>query len=110
MFAPARNPEQLGLSIYEPLAIIFVADPKLSLPYASEALMKQFDLTAAEAQVVGRLMKGDKFDKVAEQRRVSRETIRVQVRSIFHKTETRSQGQLIALVSRSLAALRRLTD
>jgi DNA-binding CsgD family transcriptional regulator len=37
---------------------------------------------------------------------VSAESVRKQLKTVFSKTETRSQGQLIALVSRSLAMLR----
>ena len=107
MIAPARHPERFGLSVYEPLAIIFVADPSISLPNEPEAMIKQFGLTTAEAQVVVKLMSGNNLDKIAEHRRVSRETVRVQIRSILDKTDTRSQSQLIALLSRSLASLKR---
>jgi DNA-binding CsgD family transcriptional regulator len=56
--------------------------------------------------VAARLADGERIDDIAENRGVSRETVRVQVKSILAKTGTSGQGQLIGLVARSLAALR----
>jgi DNA-binding CsgD family transcriptional regulator len=70
-------------------------------------LICQFGLSPTEAEVAARLATGDRIEDIADARGVSQETVRVQVKRALAKTEMRSQGQLIGLLARSLAALRR---
>ena len=106
MVAPLRD-GSAGGGTDEPLALVFVSDPSSVGPYDAEALMRQFGLSRGEASVVAGLAAGDAVDTIAARRGVGRNTVRVQLRSIFLKMEVRSQGGLIALACRSLAALRR---
>jgi DNA-binding CsgD family transcriptional regulator len=63
-------------------------------------LIRVFGLTAAEARLADRLMREESLDAVAESLGVSHSTARNQLKAIFQKTDTHSQGRLIALVSR----------
>lgn len=65
-----------------------------------ETLRKMFGLTGAETQLALRLASGDAPLEIAERNRLSRTTIRTQLASLFAKTETRRQAELVALLGR----------
>lgn len=102
-------PQPPGLSggAVEPMVLLFMSDRSTGLDLKSSTIMQQYRFTVAEAEVAKALVKGMSVEAISDQRAVSRETIRAQVKSIQGKTETRSQGQLIALMSRGLSALNR---
>jgi DNA-binding CsgD family transcriptional regulator len=106
MVAPARRPGKLVMP-GERLVLVFVSDPAQTPQTLPSLLTSQFGLSPTEAQVAARLAAGDRIEDIAETRGVSQETVRVQVKRVLAKTDTRSQGQLIGFISRSLAALRR---
>jgi len=79
--------------------IVILLDPNLREP--SESLLQQvFGLTPAEVQLALDLVKHQDLRSVAEVRKVSVGTLRVQLKSIFAKTNTKRQGQLLALLAR----------
>ncbi|WP_027168627.1 helix-turn-helix transcriptional regulator [Mesorhizobium sp. WSM3224] len=65
-----------------------------------ETLRKMFGLTCAETDLALRLASGDAPLEIAERSRLSRTTIRTQLASLFAKTETRRQAELVALLGR----------
>ncbi|WP_246684663.1 helix-turn-helix transcriptional regulator [Mesorhizobium sp. B2-7-1] len=65
-----------------------------------ETLRKMFGLTGAETHLALRLASGDAPLEIAERSRLSRTTIRTQLASLFAKTETRRQAELVALLGR----------
>lgn len=66
---------------------------------SSQLLCALFDLTPAEARLADRLVAGASLNQVALNHGVSITTIRSQLRSIFAKTGTSRQAQLVALLS-----------
>lgn len=64
-----------------------------------ELVQSLFDLTPSEARVARGLAAGDTLGTIAAGRRVSKETIRAQVRGIFDKTGCRRQSDVVALLS-----------
>lgn len=109
MVVPARRSEVLGQR-GEPLVVIFIADPAKPLQTDWQLLTGQFGLSPTEAQVASLLVAGERIEDIAQARQVSVETVRVQVKSVLAKTEMRGQGQLIGLLSRCLAVLRRIPE
>jgi DNA-binding CsgD family transcriptional regulator len=91
----------------EPLAAIFLSTPSLPVPLDPQLLMQQFALTPAEASLAVALTQGSNLSEISDARQVSIETARTLLKRILAKTESRSQGQLIVRLSRSLALLRR---
>ena len=69
-------------------------------------LKNRFGLTPAEARVVLRLLSGDSLRAAAKALGVQYETVRTHLMSIFQKTGTRRQAELVILVIRSLSELR----
>lgn len=77
---------------------ILAASSEVSCPEGfSNILRRAFDLTAAEANVVQGLVECCSVKEIAEQRGRSVDTVRVQIKSILSKTETRSQVELVRL-------------
>jgi DNA-binding CsgD family transcriptional regulator len=65
-----------------------------------EALRRLFGLTAAESQIAVELARGHNLLDIARSRRLSRATIRSHLASLFVKTQTRRQAELVALLGR----------
>lgn len=63
-------------------------------------LQRMFKLTAAETLLALRMARGASPGDVARERRLSRTTVRSQLASVFAKTQTRRQPELVALLSR----------
>lgn len=84
-------------------ALIFVFDP-LDLPKLStERVRKMFNLTAAEAHLAAALCRGATLDEVAAERKVSAHTVKSQLKSVFLRTGTNRQTELVALLLASPA-------
>jgi len=65
-----------------------------------ERLHRLFGLTQAESHITVQLANGASLDHIAQERGVSVDTVRAQVRSIFKKTGIHRQGELICAVGR----------
>ena len=63
-------------------------------------LQKQYDLTAAEAQIALSLARAQTPSKIAALRRTSLDTVRTQIKSIYRKLDVTNQAELIVLFSK----------
>lgn len=99
-FRPARN----GFGASAPAAILFIRDPEQpTLP--SLTLQGIFGFTPAEAAVASALADGKSVEDIAALHGVSLNTVRTHLKTIFAKTGTNRQAQLVALMLRSVAAI-----
>lgn len=78
--------------------VVFITDPARVLLPTSEQLQKQLGLTPAEAQVALSLTQGMTYRAAAQQRKVTEETLRSQVKTIYAKTRVRQKTSLTRLV------------
>jgi len=78
---------------------VFVRTANDGLTTLPGLLMTTFGLTSAEARLGAQLFEGCSLTQAAERNNVSRETVRVQLRSIFDKTHVRRQAELLRLIS-----------
>jgi DNA-binding CsgD family transcriptional regulator/PAS domain-containing protein len=60
-----------------------------------------FGLTPAEARIASGLLAGASIDAVADKLGIAYETSRNQLKSVFQKTDTHRQGQLVSLLARA---------
>ena len=69
-------------------------------------LKNRFGFTPAEARLVLRLVSGDSLRSAAKALGIQYETVRTHLKSIFQKTGTRRQAELVILLIRALSELR----
>jgi DNA-binding CsgD family transcriptional regulator len=87
-----------------PQTLVLFFDVGAVSPTNQEALRRVFDLTPTEARVALSVASGKSLEKSAEAGSVSIGTVRKQLATIFLKTDTHRQGELVALLAR-LSAL-----
>jgi len=83
--------------------LISIADPQARLALPAERLRELFGLTAAEARLAIWLLQGETLYAACDRYDVSRNTVRGQLASIFTKTETSRQSELVTLLTRIVA-------
>ncbi len=77
-------------------AVLFLVRPDEEAPTNAALFQMTFELTAAETRLAERIVGGKSLAEIGEELKVSRETLKSQLHSLFIKTDTRRQGQLIA--------------
>lgn len=93
--------EQFRDDIFQDAAILLLVPTIRELRAPSESiLMLLFDLTPTEARVVRLLAGGASVKTIARMQRVTPNTVRMQLKSVFAKTGVHRQAQLVSLVSR----------
>lgn len=83
--------------------LLSVAHPLLGDPPDANFVGAMLDLTPAEARLATLLVLGHDVAAIATMLDVSVNTLRTQLRSIYGKTDTRRQAELIRLISRACA-------
>lgn len=91
------------------LAIVTAAIRPHSVTTRDDVLRDLYCLTQAEARVVGALVNGSSLARIADELKVSKNTIRSQLQSIFSKTGTRRQSELVNLILTGVAVEHRPT-
>ncbi|MDX1948063.1 MAG: helix-turn-helix transcriptional regulator, partial [Pirellulaceae bacterium] len=99
---------QLHDAIYNtgPLVLVSLheADQPIQLPV--DLLWRSFALTDAEAKLAEALVNGWTLAELAQDRQVSKQTLRNQLVGLMRKTGTKRQSQLVSLLTRlSLGAI-----
>ena len=80
--------------------LILVFGARLLATANPQTLQRMFGLTRAETHLALRLAHGDAPLEIARSWRLSRTTIRSQLASLFAKTDTKRQAELVALLGR----------
>lgn len=84
-------------------AILFISDASISNKTTSEAILRKlYNLTPAEVALAAALLDGLTLRQHAEERSVSFNTVRTQLRGLFNKTGTQRQPELVALLINSI--------
>lgn len=81
-------------------AVVFITDPDQKPAVQPETLRMLYGLTRAETKLAMVLLDGKSLLEAAELNDVGRETVRSQLKSIFGKTGTQRQSELIGLLAR----------
>ncbi|HLV78458.1 MAG TPA: helix-turn-helix transcriptional regulator [Marinobacter sp.] len=81
-------------------ALITLYDWSQQPAVRADLLQSLFELTGAETSVALGLLDGQSIGEIAERSGRSRETVRYHLNSLFRKTGTRRQGELVALMYR----------
>jgi DNA-binding CsgD family transcriptional regulator len=81
-----------------PVVAIFISDPDRKPISRAAVLVQLFGLTPAEARLAQLLASGSDLKQASECLGVTRSTLRSQLKSVFGKTNTNSQSQLVRLI------------
>ncbi|WGS21278.1 MULTISPECIES: hypothetical protein [unclassified Bradyrhizobium] len=81
-------------------AILLIRDLEGSVAFDQALLAATFELTPAQARLAARLARGDSVEDAAREAGVALATARNQLKSIFQKTGTHRQAELVALLHR----------
>lgn len=81
-----------------PVAVVLISDPRADSRRPESMLRELFGLTAAETRVADRLMGGDSPEQAAEAIGVSITTVRWHLASLYRKTGTNRQADLVRLL------------
>ncbi len=99
---PLRSKTQLAdvpwIGVEVPVAIVMVRDPDVDCGQQEINLRHRFGLTAAEARLAAEILKGDGRAAAARRRGISTATAKSHLSSIFEKTGTHRQAELIRLL------------
>jgi DNA-binding CsgD family transcriptional regulator len=79
-------------------ALIFISDPNDKVQVPEDLLQQGYGLTPAEARLASILAQGYSLKEAAEMCRVTRNTVRSQLKIVFMKTGVQRQGELIRLL------------
>jgi DNA-binding CsgD family transcriptional regulator len=93
----------------EPEALMLMTDPAAKRPVGARQLQQLFGLTSTEARLARTLAQGISLRGYADDIGIAEGTARVQLKSVFAKTSTHRQPELVALLS-SLAGPFKLGD
>jgi DNA-binding CsgD family transcriptional regulator len=97
---PIRVPAIASGALSPGTACVVFVDLAARLTTAVGDLIAAFGLTPCEARLAGKLLSEGSLEAAAESLCVAVGTVRNQLKAVFQKTDTRNQGQLIALIAR----------
>ena len=99
---PLRSKARLSdvpwIGVGTPVAIVTVRDPDIDRRRQEVNLRRRFGLTAAEARLAAEILKGDGRAAAARRGGISATTAKTHLSSIFEKTGTHRQAELIRLL------------
>jgi DNA-binding CsgD family transcriptional regulator len=81
-----------------PLALVLIKTTEMK-PSQLQWIAKFYKLTPAEAGLAGSLITGQSLEEYAIEKKVTLNTVRTQLKSLFQKTNTKRQAQLVATLN-----------
>jgi DNA-binding CsgD family transcriptional regulator/PAS domain-containing protein len=88
------------------VVILFITDPEDETPADPALLRELYGLTRSEARLATEMLGGATLADTAERLQVTLHTARWTLKQILQKTESRTQGQVIARLMKGLARLK----
>ena len=85
-------------NLTEPLCAVYISDPDRPQETEAELLQRMFGLTPTEAEVLNNLVLGLTVNQTATARGITTATVRTHLKTLFNKTGTTSQSELIKMV------------
>ncbi|TVO76748.1 helix-turn-helix transcriptional regulator [Sedimenticola selenatireducens] len=86
-------------------AILYIGSPAEQRRFCHDRLRQLFGLTPAEARVTELIANGLELKRIAQRLGSSQHTVRSQLKSIYQKTGTGRQGELVSLITATLSPL-----
>jgi DNA-binding CsgD family transcriptional regulator len=93
-----KNNRENLLAGQHPSAVVFFFDQDISVTLNRGILDSYYGLTSTESDVAELLVQGNELKVIARRNRVSLNTVRNQLKSVFTKTNTSRQAELVSLL------------
>jgi DNA-binding CsgD family transcriptional regulator len=90
----------------EPLALLLILDPSLSVQTTESDLRYLYGFTAREACLATQLMNGKSLDDSCYRLGMSYSTARTHLRRMFKKTHARRQSEMISVLLKTIGLIR----
>lgn len=100
-----ENNYDFGIDLSQVAAALFIGTSETQHNFSLEMIGQLYGLTYAEARLVAALANGQTLEKIREKFKVSKNTIRTQLKSCFQKTGVNRQTTLVKLILSGPAAL-----
>ena len=84
---------------------VFIVEMKPGFEIPRHLLQQFFDLSPAECAVVSCLIAGRGTERIARELRQARSTLRTHLKSIYRKTNTNGQAQLVAMLAATFSGI-----
>ncbi len=98
-----RNIDQTDLSaLSQPTTMVFIKDPEVDVGMTGEALANILNLTPSEGKITALLCDGLSPKEIAKNMALTEGTVRFYLKSIFQKTDTKRQADLVRLAYLSI--------
>lgn len=98
----SRRPAGTGTRVKAELAVVIRSGAPKAQENSATRLQRLFGLTSAEAILANAVASGRSLNAHAQERGIAISTVRTQLRSLFAKTETHRQGELVARLREGL--------
>jgi DNA-binding CsgD family transcriptional regulator len=82
----------------QPAVVVFASDPERTPEFPPARLSRLYGLTPAEAQLALQVAGGHDLREIAATSKRTMNTVRTQLKQVFHKTGVKRQAQLMRLV------------
>lgn len=100
--APLRHVADFARAT-ESKVVVFVSDPDRHSEVPTDVLGRLYAFTPAEARIAAELVKGRSIRAIAASFGITEGTVRKALKSMFQKTGTGRQGELVALLLSSIS-------
>jgi DNA-binding CsgD family transcriptional regulator len=107
---PGRLPAMIANPSSACQAIVVLVDPDARKVPQTVILRGAFDLTEAEARVAELLSSGASLEDICKRQKIAKETGRNHLKSIFAKTGTHRQSELVVMLNALLSATELSSD
>lgn len=97
LVTPLRT-QTINLGKGVPVVAVFISDPNRKAVSDETILRQLYALTGAEARLAGLLASGESLCDASDRLGVTKSTLRSQLKSIFAKTNTNRQSELVRLL------------
>lgn len=102
LFVRAVNAKAEPPAEHEAAALVMILDTALPVEATELELRQLYGFTSTEAQLANLLMEGMALEDCGDELGIRRTTVRMHLRNIFAKTGARRQGELVALLLKSI--------
>jgi DNA-binding CsgD family transcriptional regulator len=102
LFVRAVNAKAEPPADHEAAVLLMILDAALPVQATELELRQLYGFTSTEAQLANLLMEGMALEDCGDELGIRRTTVRMHLRNIFAKTGARRQGELVALLLKSI--------